>query len=119
MVRNQLAQGATEAEILDFFAQRYGQDILASPPKTGVNLVAWVFPIVGVAAALVAGWFVMRSMAAKRLAVPEPANPQSSDLAPYLAIVDREIGLSSSPDASNSIPPGVEPHREGGPGTDG
>ncbi len=67
IVRDQLTQGASQAEILEFFAQRYGQDILASPPKSGFNLLAWIFPVVGMAGALIAGWLVIRSMATRRL----------------------------------------------------
>jgi len=71
IVRDQLSQGASQAEILEFFAQRYGPDILAAPPKSGFNLLAWVFPVVGMAGALIAGWLVIRSMASRRLAGPE------------------------------------------------
>ena len=66
IVRDQLSQGASQAEILEFFAQRYGPDILASPPKSGFNLLAWIFPVVGMAGALIVGWLVIRSMAAPR-----------------------------------------------------
>ena len=126
IVRDQLTQGASQAEILEFFAQRYGQDILASPPKSGFNLLAWIFPVVGMTAALIAGWLVLRSMAARRLVGQEPAVSQQSGLEPFLALVDAEIGLepsnptSPSNQASNEGQPIVEarreePQREGGP----
>lgn len=44
-VRDQLAQGKSEAEILAFFESRYGPWILREPPKRGVNLVAWILPL--------------------------------------------------------------------------
>lgn len=34
----------TEAQILDVFVMRYGEAILASPTKSGFNLIAWVLP---------------------------------------------------------------------------
>ena len=96
MVRAQLAGGATREEILDFFADRYGQDILAAPPKSGFNLVAWVFPFVGMAAALVVALLVLRSMSARPMG-HTPAAPQVTDsgdgLDPYLAMVDQELAL--------------------------
>jgi cytochrome c-type biogenesis protein CcmH len=94
LVREKLALGATRQEILDFFAERYGQGILAAPPKTGLNLVAWILPLAGVAAALVTGLLVLRSMSTR------PANPiapaprvagSEDDLGPYLAMVDQEL----------------------------
>ncbi len=120
MVRDQLAQGASQAEILDFFAQRYGADILASPPKSGFNLLAWIFPVVGMAAALIVGWLVIRSMAARRLVSPEPAITRQPGLEPFLALVDAEIGLEPpTPHTSEEGQAGVEPQREGGSLNDG
>jgi len=119
IVRDQLTQGASQAEILEFFAQRYGLDILASPPKSGFNLLAWVFPVVGMATALVAGWMVIRSMAARRLVSPEPAVSQQPGLEPFLALVDAEIGLKPSTHTSDEGLPDVEPQRVGGSFNDG
>jgi cytochrome c-type biogenesis protein CcmH len=99
-VREMLAQGATRQEILDFFADRYGPDVLAAPPKSGFNLVAWVFPPIGVGAALVAGFFVLRYMSVRRAASPagdgvEHGAPE--DLIPYLEMVDRQLDLKTEP----------------------
>lgn len=96
LVREKLTEGATRQEILDFFAERYGQDILASPPKSGFNLVAWIFPLVGVAAALVAGLLVLRSMSTRpvsQTATVPPIAESADDLDPYLAMVDQELAL--------------------------
>ncbi len=111
MVRDQLTQGASQAEILEFFAQRYGPDILASPPKSGFNLLAWVFPVVGMATALMAGWLVIRSMAARRSVSPDPATTQHPGLDPFLALVDAEIGLEPATPTSDEGEPDVEPQR--------
>ena len=119
MVRDQLTQGASQTEILEFFAQRYGPDILASPPKSGFNLLAWIFPVVGMAGALIAGWLVIRSMAARRLVNSEPDVYPHSDLEPFLALVDAEIGLEPSPHpsahTSNQGQLQLGSQREGGP----
>jgi cytochrome c-type biogenesis protein CcmH len=44
LVREQLQQGKTAEEVLDYFVQRYGEWILLAPPKRGFNLVIWVLP---------------------------------------------------------------------------
>jgi cytochrome c-type biogenesis protein CcmH len=127
MVRDLLAQGATREEILDFFAQRYGQDVLASPPKSGFNLIAWIFPLAGVAVALGAGALVLRAMSARRASGPAPAPLGEDDLEPYLEMVDRELSLpreqrDRSQGADRTSDPGVsnvEPRRKGGAATDG
>jgi cytochrome c-type biogenesis protein CcmH len=46
LIREQLHQGKTSAQVLDYFAQRYGEWILLAPPKRGFNLVIWVLPFV-------------------------------------------------------------------------
>jgi cytochrome c-type biogenesis protein CcmH len=44
LIREQLQQGNTPAQVLDYFAQRYGEWILLAPPKRGFNLIIWVLP---------------------------------------------------------------------------
>lgn len=94
LVREMLADGKSRQEILDFFVTRYGADILASPPKSGVNLLAWFLPIAGVAVALVGVYFVIRSMTARghRPVSMGPSNDPS--LVPYLEMVDRQLDLN-------------------------
>ena len=122
VVRELLAEGRTRQEVLDYFVDRYGADILAAPPKSGSNLVAWILPIVGVAAGLVGVFFVIRSMTGsqRRAAEPAPAGatasevPQPStaaddpDLSPYLEIADRL--LASRRTARSSLQGGPHPN---------
>ena len=103
VIREMLAEGRTRDEILDYFVDRYGADILAAPPKSGSNLVAWILPVVGVAAALVGVFFVIRSMTGSQRNDAAPASapaaagetPHSAtgtvdpELLPYLEIADR------------------------------
>ena len=104
-VREMLAEGASRSEILDYFADRYGLDVLASPPKSGLNLLAWILPIVGVLAALAAGGLVIRAMTVRNgEGVSASSSPSLTvpdrELAPYLAAVDRRLALT--PDAAAS-----------------
>lgn len=43
-IKVMLEQGRGREEILAYFARRYGESILAAPPKRGFNLIAWVGP---------------------------------------------------------------------------
>lgn len=95
-VRELLAEGATRQEVLDYFADRYGQDVLASPPKSGLSLLAWALPIAGLVAALVAVLLVLRAMKGRGDGQPGGALTESAEdeeLAPYLAAVDRSLAL--------------------------
>ena len=122
LVRQKLSEGMDRKEILRFFSDRYGPDILALPDKSGFNLIAWVFPIVCVAAALVAGLFVLRSMKSLRPVATRPAPRVEARLDPYLAMIDQELSRmelnprqgSNLSRASDVVPDDVRPSGEGG-----
>ena len=94
VVREMLADGKERDEILDFFVERYGKDILAAPPKTGANLVAWLAPVVGFGAGLVAVFLIIRSMSRQRPALLSAQPVQDAGLIPYLQLVDRHLDLT-------------------------
>ena len=94
VVREMLADGKERDEILDFFVERYGKDILAAPPKTGANLVAWLAPVGGFGAGLVAVFLIIRSMSRQRPALLSAQPVQDAGLIPYLQLVDRHLDLT-------------------------
>ena len=94
VVREMLADGKERDEILDFFVERYGKDILAAPPKTGANLVAWLAPVGGFGAGLVAVFLIIRSMSRQRPALLSVQPVQDAGLIPYLQLVDRHLDLT-------------------------
>ena len=94
VVREKLADGWTRERILQFFVDRYGESVLAAPPKSGFNLVAWVVPFAAVGVAAVLLFFVVRSMRRSGTARQEYAPPSiAPELEPYLSRVDRELGI--------------------------
>ena len=116
VIREMLAEGRTREEILDYFVDRYGADILAAPPKSGANLLAWILPIVGVVAGLVGVFLVIRSMAGRQRPAPvtatagatpasQPvAQSDNPELAPYLEIADRLLASRGSSSNTGSFP---------------
>ena len=44
LIEQKLAQGQSEAEIIQFFVDQYGEQVLAEPTKRGFNLTVWVLP---------------------------------------------------------------------------
>ena len=49
-IQTQLEAGASEAEILAFFQERYGDWILLEPPRRGIHLLVWWLPGIALAA---------------------------------------------------------------------
>ena len=54
----QISEGKNDEEILSYFEERYGTEILASPPGQGFNIFVWITPIVFIVAAFLifSGW---------------------------------------------------------------
>lgn len=46
IVREQVAAGKSDDEILRFFADRYGEWALLKPKPEGMNLLVWILPFV-------------------------------------------------------------------------
>ena len=44
LIEQQIADGQTKEQIIQFFVAQYGEEVLASPPKRGFNLTAWILP---------------------------------------------------------------------------
>jgi cytochrome c-type biogenesis protein CcmH len=78
-IRARIAAGDTKSEIKRRLVADFGDQVLASPPKRGFNLLAWVLPPVGavVAAALLAvlavRWSRRRDKEADDAPAPDPA----------------------------------------------
>jgi cytochrome c-type biogenesis protein CcmH len=73
VVRDQLRQGKTRAEVLDYFVQRYGEWILLAPPRRGFNLVIWVLPFLLLPVGAVAVYAGTRRWVRNRQASAEPS----------------------------------------------
>lgn len=46
LVRDQLAEGKTPAEVKAYFVSKYGEWILLAPEPRGVNLIAYAVPVI-------------------------------------------------------------------------
>lgn len=69
-IRERIAAGDSKQEIKDELVAEFGEGVLAAPPKSGFNLIAWLLPLAGLLVALVAITLLARRYARAR---PEPA----------------------------------------------
>jgi cytochrome c-type biogenesis protein CcmH len=89
LIRKLIARGETKSQIKQDLVDQFGPQILAAPPRSGFNLLAWWLPIAGaVAAALVLGFLAWRWSRGRReprpLGVAASANGRVPDLEPEL-----------------------------------
>jgi cytochrome c-type biogenesis protein CcmH len=93
-VRQMLAAGSSEREIMDFYVGKYGERILASPRARGFNLLAYVMPGVALVAGLAGVVIVLRRWRRPRSLQSAGAGPSvvSSDEARrYQARLEEEL----------------------------
>lgn len=100
LIRDKLAQGETREEIYAYFALQYGDGVLAEPPRTGANLILWLFPVVAI---VLGGLYFGHTMRTLKVAEevkttpasPPPSPPNNSQparpLGHYIAQIEQEL----------------------------
>ncbi len=78
MIQEQIALGRSDAEVLAYFQDRYGDWILLEPPKRGLHLLVWILPAVVGAAALVTLFIYIRRWT-KAGSQPVEVDPEDRD----------------------------------------
>ena len=95
VVRAKLAAGESREQILAYFVDRYGEEVLIDPPKRGFNLVIWVVPPVLLLGFGLVLWRTVRRWRA-RSTRPEPLLPAepvlTADGARYAERLRRDLG---------------------------
>jgi cytochrome c-type biogenesis protein CcmH len=66
-IREQLEQGASEQDVIDFMVARYGDFVLYKPPFKASTLALWLGPFVLLALAV---WALLRQIARRRMPAP-------------------------------------------------
>lgn len=68
-VREQIAAGRTDRDIIDFMTSRYGDFVLYKPPVKGSTLLLWIGPFAGLLLGALVLWRVVKA----RKSGPAPA----------------------------------------------
>ena len=88
-----IAAGDTKSEIKATLVERFGEGVLAAPPKRGFNLLAWALPLAGLllgaAALAVLAWRWSRGGGAESSV--EPVDPSRNGHAPLEPELERRL----------------------------
>ncbi len=87
-IRDELAAGKSDDEIIQGFVRDYGMRVVGAPPLP----LLWVLPPLGlIAAAIFLAWVVRSWSSRPRPAAPSEAAPAPQDLDEYRARLEREV----------------------------
>jgi len=90
-IKDLLAQGYTEQEVLDWFIARFGVEVLQEPPRQGNGLFAWLLPLLGFVAGV--GWlaFLLRKWSAHKTPEPAATAPEDAIDVEYLKKIEQDL----------------------------
>ena len=90
LVLKKLRHGETKEEVLQYFASKYGERVLAEPTKGGFNRMLWLLPFIIVVVAVVVISLLMRQWSTRASVEIEPRldeNLQSE----YVTRLEKEL----------------------------
>ena len=89
-VRDLLAQGYTDDQVLAYFESAYGEFVRLSPRADGANLLVWFGPVVVLALGI--GVLFLRRRSDRPATSPSPEETVEEGLDDYIARVRAESG---------------------------
>ncbi|MCH2508025.1 MAG: cytochrome c-type biogenesis protein CcmH [Dehalococcoidia bacterium] len=92
IIREKLNQGENTEDILNYFVDRYGVQILAEPPKSGSYLLIWIIPPIGLVLGSVV--LVVKIVSMRKKSFEDFNDPASDNMDKYLLKVDGFIDKS-------------------------
>jgi cytochrome c-type biogenesis protein CcmH len=95
-IKDQLGQGWTDQQVIDYFVVQYGERVLAEPKRSGFTSFVWLLPVLALALGSLALFQLGRTWMVRRAGpvtvAAAPAVPPAPDIAPeVLARLEQEL----------------------------
>ncbi len=74
-IRDQLAQGWTDQQIIDYFVAQYGERVLAEPQRKGFTSLVWVMPLIAVLIGLGVVYEILKGWRSPQVGTRTTASP--------------------------------------------
>ena len=89
-IRDQLAEGWTDQQVIDYFVAQYGERVLAEPQRKGFTSLVWFLPLMAVLLGLGIVYEILKNWRKQK---PAPAifTPQSQISDEILQMIEREL----------------------------
>ena len=91
-IKDQLAAGWTDEQVIQYFVAQYGERVLAEPRRSGFTSFVWLLPVLSVIIGLVVVAQILRSWRVKRrVLVPAELAPPPDVPPEVLARLEKEL----------------------------
>lgn len=91
-IRERIEAGETKSEIKAALVEQFGEAVLAAPPRSGFNLLAWLLPLGGiVAAALAVTLLARRWLRARPAGTAATGGPAANGVPPLDPALERRV----------------------------
>ncbi len=89
-IRDQLAEGWTDQQIIDYFVAQFGERVLAEPQRKGFTSLVWLLPVIAVLLGIAIVYEILKNWRAQvPILESSPPLPQIPD--EILKKIEREI----------------------------
>lgn len=89
-IRDQLSEGWTDQQIIDYFVAQYGERVLAEPQRKGFTSLVWFLPLIVILVGLGIVYEILRNWRKQKpMPVPATTTPVIPDA--VLKKIEREI----------------------------
>jgi len=95
LVRERLVAGDSDAKVMDYIVQRYGDFVLLRPPVNSHTLLLWLAPLIGLAAAAAVIFRSLRRPIPATAATPAPLTVREEQEIERLLQAARQSGPKS------------------------
>lgn len=90
-IKDQLFDGWSEEQILNYFVVQYGERVLAEPERGGFTALVWLLPVIAVLLGLVVVGQALRTWRTAHLVQTPPAPPETEVSPETLAKIEKEL----------------------------
>jgi cytochrome c-type biogenesis protein CcmH len=90
-IRERIAAGDTKSEIKAGLVEQFGEAVLAAPPRSGFNLLAWLLPLGGLAAAALVVTLLARRWRRARPVAAAAGGPAANGVPPLDPELERRV----------------------------
>lgn len=90
-IKDELSQGWTDQQVIDYFVAQYGERVLAEPQRKGFTSLVWLLPVLSALIGLWVVYEILRSWRKHRSPAPTISTPKVAIEPKVLERIEREL----------------------------